>query len=196
MGTTGEYVPPAGQSSAGTATADARVYLPGLAAHHVVAVRAAGGASSGDGDLRRTFLLGGPGPDLGVLDFGHDAFSVLRAFPIHAFSGTRVALLNADYRWAIARPQRGIGTWPLMLHTVHAAVFADAGHVWTTDFRAHDLKTSVGAELSLNLIGGYAFPFTLTAGGAWGHDGADGADHRAAYACESAERSGYKIVAA
>jgi hypothetical protein len=69
------------------------------------------------------------------------------------------------------RPQRGIGTWPAFLHTVHAAVFADAGDAWTRAFRARNLKTSVGGELSADVVAGYWFPFTLTVGAARGHDG-------------------------
>ena len=49
-------------------------------------------------------------------------------------------MINADYRWPIARPQRGAGTWPLFLHTIHGAVFADAGHAWTEDFSIRDAK--------------------------------------------------------
>ena len=79
--------------------------------------------------------------------------------------------MNADYRFPIARPQRGAGTWPLFVHTLHAAIVADAGHAWTTGFRASAIKTSLGAELSSDIIAGYYFPFTLTAGAAWGHDG-------------------------
>jgi hypothetical protein len=162
-------------------TADGRVYLPGMAPHHVWALRASGGASSGVAEFSRTFLLGGSGPNVAVLDFGRDAISLLRGFPPYAFAGTRVALVNVDYRWPLARPQRGLGTWPLFLHTVHAAVFADAGHAWTDRVRGRDLKTSAGAELSLDLVGGYAFPFTATFGGAWGRDGADESDRATFY---------------
>ena len=49
-------------ADATTTTADVRAYLPGLAAHHVVAVRLGGGASIGDPTVGRTFLLGGPSP--------------------------------------------------------------------------------------------------------------------------------------
>jgi WD40-like Beta Propeller Repeat len=173
VGVTGEFVRRAigAAADASAATADTRLYLPGFAAHHVIAIRAAGGASSGDRNLRRAFLLGGAGPNASVVDFGHEAISLLRGFPADTFAGTHVALLNADYRWAIARPERGTGTWPIFLHTIHAAVFADAGHAWTRTFASRDLKTSVGAELSLNLVAGYFLPLTATVGAAWGHDG-------------------------
>jgi hypothetical protein len=181
-GATAELVPRTSDNpGAAMLTADLRAFVPGIGPHHVVAFRAAGGAASGDHGLRRRFLMGGAGPDSSVLDFGRTAFSLLRAFPDHSFAGTRAGLVNVDYRWPIARPQRGAGTWPLLLHTIHAAAFADAGHVWSDRFRASDVKTSVGAELSVNLVAGYSFPFTLTGGAAWGRDGAQRRGSRAAY---------------
>ena len=183
-GVTGEFVRRAigAAAEASAATADARVYLPGFSDHHVLAIRAAGGASTGDRNLRRAFLLGGAGPDISVVDFGHEGISLLRGFPSDTFAGTHVALVNADYRWPIARPERGTGTWPIFLHTIHAAVFADAGHAWTRAFAARDLKTSVGAELSFNLVAGYFLPVTATVGAAWGHDGSHTvADRATAY---------------
>jgi len=53
------------------ATGDVRAYLPGFRRHDVIAARAAGGVSSGDQIVGRTFLLGGSAPDLSVVDFGH-----------------------------------------------------------------------------------------------------------------------------
>jgi hypothetical protein len=78
---------------------------------------------------------------------------------------------NAEYRWPIARPQRGHGTWPVFLHTVHAAVFADAGNAWTGAFDRSAIKSSAGAQLSADLVAGFFVPFTISAGAAWGHDG-------------------------
>jgi outer membrane translocation and assembly module TamA len=153
-------------------TGDARLYLPSIAPHHVLAIRLAGGASNGDPAVGRTFLLGGAAPNAATIDFGHEAISLLRGFPVDTFGGSRVALLNADYRWPIVRPQRGVGTWPLFLRTIHGAVFADAGDAWTRSFRMRNLKTSFGAELSLDVIAGYVSPFTIAVGAARGHDGA------------------------
>jgi hypothetical protein len=168
-------------ADATTLTADGRVYLPGVRPHHVVAVRAAAGTSSGTAQSRRTFLLGGGGSAGDVLDSGREAVSLLRGFRPRSFAGAHVALMNVDYRWPLARPQRGIGTWPLLLHTVHAALFADAGHAWTDQFRHRDLKTSTGAELSFGVVAGYAFPLTTTVGVAWGHDGAETVDRATVY---------------
>jgi surface antigen Omp85-like protein/WD40 repeat protein len=163
-------------ADATTTTADARAYLPGAAPHHVIAVRLAGGVSSGDATVGRTFLLGGPSPGNGVVDLGSSAFALLRGFSPDTFAGSHVAVANAEYRWPIARPQRGHGTWPLFLHTVHAAIFADAGHAWTGAFDRSAIKSSAGAQLSADLVAGFFAPFTVSSGAAWGHDGS----HRAA----------------
>lgn len=163
-------------------TADVRAYLPSFARHHVLALRAAAGRATGDAAVRRTFLLGGPGPDTSVTDFSRDAISLLRGFPANTFAGSHVALANVDYRFPLTRPERGVGTWPFFLHTVHASIFADAGHTWTRTFRASAVKTSYGAELSAEVVAGYFFRFTATAGIARGHDGSGTvADRTTAY---------------
>lgn len=153
-------------------TVDLRGYVPGLAAHHVVAARLAGGFSTGDASIERTFLLGGALSQVRTLDFGSSAISLLRGFPSNTFAGSRVALANLDYRFPLSPLQRGIGTWPFFLHTLHAAVFVDAGETWTTSVAASKLKTSAGAELASDIVLGYYFPFTVAGGAAWGHDGA------------------------
>ena len=158
-------------ADATTTTGDVRAYLPGLAPHHVVAVRLGGGVSTGDATVGRTFLLGGDSPGDGVIDLGSGAFTLLRGFSPNTFAGSHVALVNAEYRWPIARPQRGLGTWPLFLHTVHAAVFADAGHAWTRTFQSSAIKSSAGAHISADVVAGFFAPVTVTVGAAWGHDG-------------------------
>lgn len=168
-------------ADATTATLDGRAYLSGVKAHHVVALRAAAGAASGKEGFGRTFLLGGAASNPDVLDFGRAALSLMRGFPANSFAGSRVAVVNADYRWPLARPQRGIRTWPVFLHTIHAAAFADVGETWTERFRRRDIKASLGGEISFNLITGYSFPLTATVGTAWGHDATDRSNRRTAY---------------
>jgi hypothetical protein len=158
-------------ADATTTTADARAYLPGLAPHHVVALRVAGGASIGDPTVGRTFLLGGDFPGASVVDLSSDAFSLLRGFEPNTFAGSHIAIANAEYRWPIVRPQRGHGTWPLFLHTLHAAAFVDAGSAWTRSFDWSAIKTSAGAQFSADFIAGFFAPFTVSVGAAWGHDG-------------------------
>ncbi len=178
IGATTEVAPQALGSSgdASAITVDGRIYAPGLAPHHVLALRIAGGRSTGDPTLRRTFLLGGGQSNPSTLDFGRDAISLMRGFARDTFAGSHVALLNVDYRLPLARPQRGHGTWPFFLHTLHAAGFADIGHAWDRQFDAQDLKTSVGAELSFDLVLGFSLPLTTTVGGAWGRDGSGSVD--------------------
>jgi WD40 repeat protein len=173
VGVTAELARQALGSSADASaiTVDGRLYVSPFARHHVLAVRFAGGLSSGDPAARRAFHLGGAQPNLNALDFGNQGISLLRGFATDSFAGSHVSLMNADYRWPVARPEWGHGTWPVFLHTVHAAVFADVGHVWTRTLAARDLKSSVGGELSLDVIAGYSFPFYTVFGAAWGHDG-------------------------
>jgi hypothetical protein len=152
-------------------TADARLYLPSVARHHVFALRLAAGGSAGDSSVLRSFHLGGAVPNVSVIDFGSSAVSLLRGFGSDTFAGTHVALLNAEYRFPLARPQRGAGTWPLFLHTLYAAPFVDAGETWTRRFDTANVKASAGLELSASLVAGYHFPLIATAGVARGHDG-------------------------
>lgn len=161
-------------ADAATMTADARAYLKGPLPHHVLAMRLAGGVSTGPRAIGRTFRLGGAAPNADVLDFGRGALSMLRGFGTDAFAGRRAAVANVEYRLPLTRIEQGVGTWPAFLRTVHGAVFADAGHAWTDGFRARDLKLSAGVEASADLVLGYVMPVTLTVGGAYGHDGARG----------------------
>jgi hypothetical protein len=159
-------------------TADARAYLPALGPHQVLAVRAVGAAVGGDGSVARTFLMGGAARDTGLLDFGTAPTTLMRGFPSDTFGGTHAALMNVEYRVPLARPQRGLGTWPLFLQTIHAAAFTDIGHAWTDVFRASDMKVSLGAELSVDGVAGYFLPVTLTAGVAMGRDGSGSAPNQ------------------
>jgi hypothetical protein len=174
FGTTAELTRVAlgASADATVVTADLRAYLPGGSDHRVVAIRMAGGASTGRADLGRTFHLGGAAPAGDVIDFTRDAFRLMRGFPLDTFAGSRVALMNAEYRSPLARPQRGVGTWPIFLHTISAAAFFDAGHTWSNRFSLHDAKIAAGGELAFNVIAGYSFPLTVAVGAAWGLDGA------------------------
>lgn len=154
-----------------TVTADLRAYAPGLGRQHVLAMRLAGGSSTGPRALGRLFRLGGGNPNADTIDFGRSAFSLLRGFAPDSFAGQRVAVMNVDYRLPLARIERGRGTWPFFLRQVHGSVFVDAGHAWSDRFRARDVKTNVGAEVAADVVIGFALPFTFAAGVARGHDG-------------------------
>ncbi len=151
---------------AGAATADARHYWRAFPRHAVIAARLAGATTWGDAGLRRVFEASGPGPEHAGFDFGTSAIALLRGFRAADVFGQHAAVLNVDYRFPLAWPQRGVGTLPLMLRSVHGAFFADAGHAWDAAFRAAEVRRSFGAELSADTVVGYALPLTMTAGAA------------------------------
>jgi len=153
-------------------TADVRAYLPLGFSRAVLALRAAGGISSGDPGVRRLFRLGGNDGDPSPGTFGDDAVSLLRGFQNGEFAGTHVALANLEARIPLGWPQRGWGTWPIFFRNVHATVFADVGNAWRGSANWADAKIGSGGELSTDVVVFYGVPLTWTAGVAWGHDGA------------------------
>ena len=153
-------------------TADVRAYVPLGFSRAVLALRAAGGASSGAPGVRRLFRLGGNDGDPSPGTFGDDAVSLLRGFENGEFAGTHVALANLEARIPLGWPQRGWGTWPIFFRNVHATAFADVGNAWRDTARWADAKVGAGGELSTDVVVFYGVPLTWTAGIAWGHDGA------------------------
>jgi hypothetical protein len=79
-------------------------------------------------------------------------------------------VVNADYRFPLWTLERGVGTVPVFFRTIHAAVFADAGHAWTGAFRSAEVRVAAGLELSLDAVLGYTLPVTFTTGVAWRDD--------------------------
>ena len=153
-------------------TADIRAYVPLGFSRAVLALRAAGGTSSGAPGVRRLFRLGGNDGDPSPGAFGDDAVSLLRGFENGEFAGTHVALGNLEARIPLGWPQRGWGTWPIFFRNVHATVFADVGNAWRDTASWADAKIGAGGELSTDVVVFYGVPLTWTAGIAWGHDGA------------------------
>jgi hypothetical protein len=158
--------------SAEAYTGDIRAYVPIWPRHAVFAARLAAAGSTGDRAVRRRFQLGGTDGNPVAGAFGNDAVSLLRGFQDDVFVAERVALVNLEARVPLASVQRGWGTWPVFLRTVHAAAFADIGHAWTASARWGDRKIGYGAEISTDVVLGYGLPLTLTGGIAWGEDGA------------------------
>ncbi len=159
-----------GSGTAGAATFDVRGYTRVVPRHGVVAVRAAGATTWGDPGIRRVFEAGGAGPQPLGFDFGSRAINLLRGFGSTDLYGFHAAVVNIDYRFPLGWPQRGFGTWPVMVRNVHGAVFVDAGDAWDIAFRAGDLRRSIGAELSTDTLLADVFPLTITGGAAWRHD--------------------------
>lgn len=164
---------PEGLGSSGTssaAIADVRAFLPAFPLHGVFALRAAGASAWGDENAVRQFGAGGSGPRFAGASFDRDAIGLIRGFETGDVAGTRTVVLNADYRVPLAWIERGAGTWPFFLRSVHGALFADAGAAWTTRYARDRRRASVGLELSADVVVGYSVPFTLASGIAWRHD--------------------------
>lgn len=160
----------AGGATATSVVAELRGYVRALPRHAVLAARVAGAASHGDERVRRDFSASGSGPQFGGFDVGLDAIGLLRGFGSDDLTDRHAAVLNLDYRFPIARPQRGIGTWPVFLRSVHGAAFADVAHAWDDTFERGAVRRSIGAELSFDAVFGGAVSVTLATGAAWRYD--------------------------
>ncbi len=160
----------AGGATATSVAAELRGYLRAFPSHAVVAARLAGASSHGDDTVRRDFSASGSSPQFGGFDVGLDAIGLLRGFDSDDLVDRKAAVFNLDYRFPIARPQRGVGTWPFFLRTIHGAAFFDVGHAWDDDFDRAAIRRSVGGELSFDVVLGGAVPLTLATGAAWRHD--------------------------
>jgi Tol biopolymer transport system component len=153
-------------------TADLRGYLRPFEGHEVLAARVGYGVATGDPRVRRQFYLGGTSQAGSLVDFGSDAFRMLRGFDNLAIAGRHVAVGTLEWRQPVRRIERGWGTVPVFVGTIHGAVFIDAGDAWDAGFSVGRLKASIGAEASVDLVVGYRLPITLTAGAAVTRDGA------------------------
>ena len=157
-------------ADATTSTVDLRTYLPGIAPHHVVALRLAGGLSRGADLARQTFRLGNVAASSSVIDFGSDALGLLRGSD-ETTRGDRLAVGNVEYRFPLAIVERGHGTWPLLFRTVHAAVFGDVGQVRGEQHASAVWARAFGGELSADAVAGYSLPFAMTVGVSWSDNG-------------------------
>ena len=102
--------------------------------------------------------------------FARDTIGLLRGFNAEDIVGSRASDLNVDLRIPLRQIQRGIGTWPIFLRSVHAAAFVDAGNAWETQFRAADVRTAAGGEISFDTTLIHYTPVTFGSGVAWTHD--------------------------
>ena len=106
--------------------------LPGFA-HHVIALRAAGGwiDSRNPSYLEVGGVSGGtlevlPGYNLGE---GRRTFAV-RGFPAAAMIGMRAFTVIGEYRAPLVLPGRGLGLWPAFLDRTSVTLFGDLGSAW------------------------------------------------------------------
>lgn len=143
---------------------DFREYIPmWYNKDHYLAFRLAGGSTWGDSLFQGTFRLGsaiGEGP----LQTTSSRILQLRGLPQITFSGDKGVLASAEYRFPIYSVQRGLGTGPIFLNGIHAAVFADYGTVWNNTFSFDNFLLGVGAEIRGDFVLGYGLPVTARLG--------------------------------
>jgi outer membrane protein assembly factor BamA len=175
-------------AEAWTVTGDARAYVPGLNANHVVAVRLGAAASTGDAAMTRSFSLGGSAQPAGPFVVATGAIGLIRGLPPDDRVGAAVLVANVDYRFPIARVERGIRTWPFFLRDVHGAIFADVGSAGPVIDALPAPAFSTGAEVASRITLGYSWNLSVAVGAAWVHDPArlDRPDRFAAFV-----RTGY-----
>jgi hypothetical protein len=169
----------------GDATAlvgDVRGYLRAGPRHAVIAGRVAAAHSTGDESVRRVFGAGGSSAGLPLLDFDFGAIGLVRGFDSSDVSGRSTVVANLDYRLPLAWIERGSGTWPFFLRSLHGALFADVGSAWDRHRTSDDVRASFGAELSADVVVGFSLPVTLTGGVAIRHDPSGRADGPAVFA--------------
>ncbi|HJR63551.1 MAG TPA: hypothetical protein VJ803_07590, partial [Gemmatimonadaceae bacterium] len=140
--------------------------LPGFA-HHVIAGRAAWGASGGDSP--RSFSVGGtsgaPLPVLPGITVGQRRTFGVRGFPPGSRAGSHAIAGSLEYRVPLAHPSEGEDFWPVFLDRVSASLFADAGTAWTSgEAAAGAWLVSLGAELNLDAAVPYDVPYRLRLG--------------------------------
>ena len=176
VGVTSEQVRPAlgASGSADAWTADVRAFAPVFPRHGVLALRGGAGLSRGDTVVRRTFYLGGYDPAVSLTDFGSDALTLLRSAGDRVYAGRKLVVANAEYRFPLAWIERGWGTVPFFLQSLHGALFVDAGETWDRSLERRNFKTAYGGELSADIFLGFGLPLTIAGGMAWGRDGESG----------------------
>lgn len=168
----GEWSPDA-LGATGTASAivaDFRAFLPAVPRHGVIAMRSAAAIAWGDDDAVREFGAGGSGPRFSGASFDRDAIGLVRGFDTADLTGQRAVVVNLDYRIPLAWIERGVGTWPFFVRSLHGAVFADAGAAWNNRLTRRDRRGSFGLEIASDVVIGYAVPLTVASGIAWRFD--------------------------
>ena len=139
--------------------------------HHVFSFRYAGGVSGSSLGERAVFSVGGF-PSVSFVEQlinnstlggralrGYDAFSRI---------GSQFHLLQTEYRFPIARIQRGPQTVPVYANRVYASGFVDWGNAFFGPLRLDEFAVGLGAELFVDFTVGYYLPYSLRLGIAYG----------------------------
>ncbi|MCP1727830.1 hypothetical protein J2T60_001830 [Natronospira proteinivora] len=127
---------------------DWREYLP-LSGEHVLYLR---GVHAWGSNNPRPFRLG-DAHAADLLDTG--GLFDRRRYALRGYdrleTGRRLQLATAEWRFPIARPQRGFTRFPLGAHQFSGRLFAEAGAAWDSGSSPDDYRRSVGGELLADL---------------------------------------------
>jgi len=156
-------------------TVDGRLFLP-LGREHVLAVRATYGWGT---DNPRPFVLGGSrssGPSPLPLDpVLVNALFNQRDFALRGYdsgqaglTGRRMLTGAVEWRFPLARIERGIMAPPLALHQLSGAFFVESGDAWYSGRHPDDPVTGAGIEINAETFVFYDLPFHLRFGYAYG----------------------------
>jgi hypothetical protein len=148
------------------ATAEWREYVTNpWVPNHVLALKFAGGASLGDRFAYGSFRLGGTFSENGITVVPSEWRS-LRGFYPASDAGEWYWLTSGEYRFPLWNVDRGVGTFPVFVRNISAAVVADAGNAFDDVEGAGIEQTlvGVGAELRLYTILGYGVGLTTRLG--------------------------------
>ncbi len=131
--------------------------------NHVLALKAAGGASFGDQLNYGSFRLGGTYGESGLTVLPSE-YRALRGFGFSTVNGNWYYVGSAEYRFPIWRIDWGPWTLPAFLRTLHGAVFTDIGDAFNDIDAATGPLIGTGAELRLSTVVGWAAGLQLRAG--------------------------------
>jgi len=128
-----------------------------------------------DGDLPRPgyFSLGGnPQQDIprSILESSRAAFTgYLHGYKPRSVTGSQFHLANLEFRQSLVDVERGLGTLPLYVKRLHAALLVDVGTAVERSFvPGEDVKVSVGGALRMDALFGYFVPGAFELGYAHG----------------------------
>jgi hypothetical protein len=158
-----------------------RAYVPlwgGGHATHVLALQVSGGAARGPKTQFGHFRVGGasgtPEDVTGLELFGGSSiFLPVRGFGQSFRAGRYAWASSAEYRFPLALVNRGWSAWPVHFDRLVGALFWDMGNAWEPNPFGTAI-TSVGAEVTSQLLGFYDTEVRLRTGVAFPLTGANG----------------------
>jgi len=151
-------------------------YIP-LGKQHLIALDFSGGYGT---EYPSPFRLGGTdgedfvNPLLQPTDllFNRREYS-LRGYPegLPGLSGRRMLVGAVEWRFPIKTIERGLMVpLPLGVHQLHGNAFFNIGEAWTSSDDQESFRTGAGFELTAEMVFGYAIPFNVRLGYAYGFD--------------------------